>query len=96
MRITEAGGETNFRKYGKEIFKQVETKESINPMFARARSPQNEIPTPVKGFVNAHSSFAAAPAFVSPEKEELMKANLNEAESRLIGRLHMPKKIGKP
>ena len=42
MRLTEAGESANFRKYGREIFKQIEQTETVNPMYARTLNP-NEL-----------------------------------------------------
>lgn len=39
LRHTEAGEPANYRKFGQEIFKQIEQKEPVNPMFARGLNP---------------------------------------------------------
>jgi hypothetical protein len=91
LRHTEAGEPANFRKYGREIFNQIEQTEPKNPLFARTLSPNDF--TRVSAF--------AAKSYVAPEAstEQFSSENFNhlnknalEQESRMLGQTQVPKK----
>lgn len=84
LRLTEAGEPANFRKYGREIFSQIEKSEPQNPLYARVIKPNVVAKVETKP-LNLQPVAEAAAKQLSSENFNHLDKQAIEHESRMLG-----------